>query len=150
VILAAERAAELSEKPACVVPTRAQQAGLAAMLAFDPSRSARENAEAVNAAAEAVSTGGVARAAREDPAGRFAEDDALGYAGEDLVAWGNPRETLATVLQQVCDGCEVVTVVTGEGAPLSAADVEALVPGGVELDLHDGGQSAWWWLIAAE
>ena len=36
VILAAERAAELSEKPARVVPTRAQQAGLAALLAFDP------------------------------------------------------------------------------------------------------------------
>ena len=36
VILAAERAAELSEKPVRVVPTRAQQEGLAALLAFDP------------------------------------------------------------------------------------------------------------------
>ena len=36
VIMAAERAAELSEKPARVVPTRAQQEGLAALLAFDP------------------------------------------------------------------------------------------------------------------
>src|SRR6059058_2274864 len=34
VILAAERAAELSEKPAFVVPTRAQQVGLSALLAF--------------------------------------------------------------------------------------------------------------------
>jgi dihydroxyacetone kinase-like predicted kinase len=150
VILAAERAAELSEKPTSVVPTRAQQTGLAALLAFDPARSARENAEAVTAAAEAMATGGVARAGREDASGRFAEGDALGYAGEDLVAWGAPRETLAAVLEQVCDGCEVVTVVTGEGAPLSAAEVEAVVPDGVELDLHDGGQPAWWWLIAAE
>ncbi len=150
VILAAERAAELSEKPARVVPTRAQQTGLAALLTFDPSRSAKENAEAVGAAAEAVATGGVARAAREDASGRFSEGDALGYAGEDLVVWGAPRETLATVLEQVCAGCEVVTIVTGEGAPLSADDIEALVPDGVDLDLHDGGQAAWWWLIAAE
>jgi dihydroxyacetone kinase-like predicted kinase len=150
VILAAERAAELSEKPACVVPTRAQQTGLAALLAFDGSLGADENAAAVTAAAEAVATGGVARAAREDASGRFSEGDALGYAGEDLAAWGPPRETLAAVLEKVCDGCEVVTVVAGDGAPLSEADVEALVPPGVELDHHDGGQPAWWWLIAAE
>ena len=36
VILAAERAAELSDKPARVVPTTAPQEGLAALLAFDP------------------------------------------------------------------------------------------------------------------
>jgi dihydroxyacetone kinase-like predicted kinase len=150
VILAAERAAELSEKPVRVVPTRAQQTGLTALLAFDASLSAEQNAEAVNAAAEAVATGGVARAARDDGSGRFGEGDALGYAGEDLVAWGDPRETLKTVLEQVCDGCEVVTVVAGEGVPLDEAAVEALLPGGVELDHHDGGQPAWWWLIAAE
>src|SRR3954453_15751378 len=51
VILAAERAAELSEKPTRVVPTRAQQTGLGALLAFDPSLSATENADAVTAAA---------------------------------------------------------------------------------------------------
>jgi dihydroxyacetone kinase-like predicted kinase len=150
VILAAERAAELSEKPARVVPTRAQQAGLSALLAFDSSLSAGQNAEAVDAAAEAVATGGVARAARDDGLGRFAEGDAVGYAGDDLVAWGDPRETLEAVLAQVCDGCEVVTVLAGEGAPLDEAAIEALVPDGVELDHHDGGQPAWWWLIAAE
>jgi uncharacterized protein len=150
VILAAERAAELSEKPVCVVPTRAQQTGLTALLAFDSSLGARENADAVTAAAEAVATGGVARAGRDDPAGRFAEGDALGYAGEELAAWGAPRETLAAVLQRVCDGCEVVTVVAGDGAPLPAGEIAALMPDGVELDLHDGGQPAWWWLIAAE
>ncbi len=44
VILAAERACELSEKPAAVVPTTAPQEGLAALLAFDARRRARENA----------------------------------------------------------------------------------------------------------
>ena len=38
VILAAERACELSDKPAAVVPTTAPQEGLAALLAFDPGR----------------------------------------------------------------------------------------------------------------
>src|SRR4051794_20556821 len=79
VILAAERAADLSEKPARVVATRAQQAGLAALLAFDPAAGAEENAAAVADAAAGLALGGVARAARDDASGRFAEGDAVGY-----------------------------------------------------------------------
>lgn len=150
VILAAERAAELSEKPTRVVPTRSQQAGLAALLAFDPALAADANARAVSAASAGLSTGGVAPAARDDPAGRFREGDAVGYAGEDLFAWGAPEDTLAAVLAQVCAGAEVATVLAGAGAPLDAAAIGTLVPPGIELDHHDGGQSSWWWLIAAE
>jgi DAK2 domain fusion protein YloV len=150
VILAAERAAELSEKTARVVPTRAQQVGLSALLAFDPSRPASENAEAVGEAAEALATGGVARAAREDPSGRFAEGDAVGYAGEDLIAWGDPAQTLAAVLETVSGGAEVATVVAGDDAPLTEDELVRLVPDGVELDHHHGGQASWWWLVAAE
>jgi DAK2 domain fusion protein YloV len=150
VILAAERAAELSEKPARVVPTRAQQAGLAALLAFDPAIGAEENATAVAEAAEGLATGGVAPAARDDPAGRFTEGDAVGYAGEELISWGDPDAVLRDVLAAVCDGAEVVTCVSGEGAPLTAGAVKALVPEGVELDHHEGGQPSWWWLLAAE
>jgi DAK2 domain fusion protein YloV len=150
VILAAERAAELSEKPARVVPTRAQQAGLAALLAFDSGVPAEENAAAGTDAASGLATGGVARAARDDASGRFAAGDAVGYAAEELVAWGAPDEVLRSVLARVCDGAELVTCIAGDGAPLDAGDVEALVPEGVELDLHDGGQPSWWWLLAAE
>jgi DAK2 domain fusion protein YloV len=150
VILAAERAAELSEKPARVVPTRAQQVGLAALLAFDPAAGAEENAEAVTGAAGGVASGGVARAARDDASGRFSEGDAVGYADEELIAWGAPEHVLCEVLASVCADAEVVTIVSGEGVPLDAAAVAALVPEGVELDHHEGGQPSWWWLLAAE
>src|SRR4051812_49101678 len=89
VILAAERAAELSEKPARVVPTRAQQVGLSALLAFDPSRHAWENADAVAAAADALGTGGVARAARDDASGRFGAGEA-GLRGRGARRLGRP------------------------------------------------------------
>ena len=150
VILAAERAAELSEKEARVVPTRAQQAGLAALVAFDPSRPAQENAEAVGAAAAALRLGGVAPAARDDPQGRFKAGDALGYLEEELVAHGDPASTLAATAARVAEGCELLTCVAGAGAPLDRAAVAAAVPGGVELDYHDGGQPAWWWLLCGE
>jgi fatty acid kinase len=150
VILAAERAAQLSEKPAGVVPTRAQQQGLAALLAFEPSRPVEENRLAVSEAAERLRTGGVARAARDDAQGRFREGEAVGYAGDDLVAWGGAEEALRETIARVAEGCELLTCVAGEGAPLDRPAVEALVPGGVELDYHEGGQPSWWWLLCAE
>jgi dihydroxyacetone kinase-like predicted kinase len=150
VILAAERAAELSEIPTSVVPTRSQQQGLLSLFAFDATRPAAANRDAVAEAAEGLYTGGVARAARDDGQGRFAEGDAVGYAGEDLVAWGDPSETLRQVLGQVGADAEVITVIAGDGAPVDPTAIEDLVPDGAELEQHAGGQAAWWWLIAAE
>jgi DAK2 domain fusion protein YloV len=150
VILAAERAAELSEKPARVVPTRSQQQGLAALLAFDAADPAGDNTAAVAEAAELVRTGGVAEAARDDAAGRFRAGEAVGYVGEELVAWGEPAETLRATLARLAEGCEVVTCLAGDAAPLDEDAVVAAMPDGVELDHHDGGQPAWWWLLCAE
>jgi DAK2 domain fusion protein YloV len=150
VILAAERAAEMSETPASVVPTRAQQAGLAALLAFDSALPLEENARAVAEAAAALSVGGVAMAARDDAQGRFKEGDAVGYAADELVAWGEPAEVLAKTVAAVGAGCEVLTCIAGEGAPLGEAAVAEVVPNGLELDFHQGDQPAWWYLLCAE
>jgi dihydroxyacetone kinase-like predicted kinase len=150
VILAAERAAELSEKPARVVPTTAPQEGLAALLAFDPGAGSDANEEAVRRAAEALTLGGVAPAARDDAQGRFRTGDAVGYAGGQLVAWGDPAETLAVTLAQIAAGAELLTCIAGEQPPLDREAVEARAPAGVEVEYHEGGQPAWWWLLCAE
>ena len=65
VVLAAEQAAAAASKPAEVVPTRSIQAGLAALVAFDPSRSAAENAAEMRAAVAGVGTGAVTVASRD-------------------------------------------------------------------------------------
>jgi uncharacterized protein len=150
VILSAERAAELSERPARVVPTTAPQEGLAALLAFDPDKPMESNAEAVASARQALRLGGVAPAARDDAGGRFRAGEAVGYAGGELVAWGDAAETLAATLAEVAGGAELLTCVAGEEPPLPRAEIEARVPDGVELEYHDGGQPAWWWLLCAE
>ncbi|HVW16780.1 MAG TPA: hypothetical protein VHB30_00900, partial [Solirubrobacteraceae bacterium] len=149
VVLVAERAAELSDKVAAVVPTTSQQAGLAVALALDPERDARANAAAMDAALRALRTGGVAHAAREDPAGRWAVGDAVGYVGDELVAWGDPERTLGAVLAGLADGAGPITCIAGDGAPLADERVRALAPAGVELELSRGGQPSWWWLLAA-
>jgi DAK2 domain fusion protein YloV len=150
VIMAAERAAELSDKPARVVPTTAPQEGLVALLGFDASRGCEENARAVLETAGALSIGGVAPAARDDAQGRFTAGDAVGYAGGELVAWGDPAETLATTIARLAAGAELLTCIAGEEPPLERAAVEARAPDGVEVEFHEGGQPAWWWLLCAE
>jgi DAK2 domain fusion protein YloV len=150
VIMAAEKAAQLSEKPVRVVPTRSQQAGIPALLELDADGTAESNAKALTAAVARLRTGGVAPAARDDAQGRFMAGDALAYVGDDLVDWGDPERALGAVIARIADGGELLTCLAGIDAPLSRATIERAVPDGVELDHHVGGQPAWWWLLCAE
>jgi len=150
VVMAAERACELSQKPARVVRATSQQASLLALVEFDPEADVAENAERLDAALEGIATGGVAPAARDDAAGRFRAGEAVGFAGEEIVAWGEPAEALARTLERLGEGAEILTVIAGEGAPIPLEEVAALAPDGVEVETHEGGQPSWWWLLAAQ
>ncbi len=150
VIMAAERAADLSEKTVRVVASRAQQAGLAAALALLPDADADANADAMEAVLAATRLGGVAEAARDDGAGRFTAGEAVGFVDEEIIAWGDVETTLRAVLLAVGDGAELLTCLAGDGAPLDDHAVATLMPDGVELECSHGGQPAWWWLVAAE
>ncbi len=150
VVLAAERAAELSDKAVEVVRSRSQQAGLAAAVSLEETRTAAENAAAMTAALERVRTGAVAPAARDDVHGRFRQGDAVGFVEEKIVAWGRPLQTLRGVLEQLADHAELITCLRGADAPLDDDTVQALAAGEVEFELSDGGQESYWWLLSAE
>ena len=150
VIMAAERACELSEKPARVVPATSQQASLLALVELDPEASMGENAERLGEAVDGVSTGGVAPAARDDAQGRFKKGDAVGFLAGEIVAWGGAGSTLAKTLERLAADAEIVTLIAGEGAPIPLAELDSHVPDGVEVETHEGGQPSWWWLLAAQ
>jgi DAK2 domain fusion protein YloV len=150
VIMAAERAAELSEKLVVVVPSRSPQAGLAAAVALEPGSAAEANAAAMSKTLERVRTGAVAAAARDDGNGRFRAGQAVGFVEEEIVAWGEPEGTLQEVLGRLADGAELVTLVAGAEAPVPLERLSGLAPDGVELECSDGGQPNWWWLLSAE
>ena len=150
VFMAAERAAELSDKAVHVVPSRSQQAGLAAAVSLDPGRSGSLNAAAMTETLNRVRTGAVAPAARDDVQGRFREGDAVGFVEEQIVAWGRPRDTLRDVLEQLAPSAELITCLRGAEAPLDDETVHALAAGEVEFELSDGGQQSYWWLLSAE
>jgi DAK2 domain fusion protein YloV len=150
VIMAAERAAELSDKTVHVVRARSQQAGLAAAVALDRSSGAQANAEAMEAALTHVRTGAVTEAARDDTSDRFRRGEAVGFVDEELVAWGEPAATLEAVLGALAADAELVTLIAGDGVPLDQAVATALAPDEVEVEYSYGGQPSYWWLIAAE
>jgi len=111
----------------------------------------------------------VAEAARDDAQGRFKRGEAVGFVDEEMLAWGEPGETLQAVIAALADSTngsveasevagdgrvvapELISILAGEEAPLELDEVERVVNGGgVELELRHGGQPAYWWLLVAE
>src|SRR3954449_8461082 len=123
VVMAAERACELSEKPARVVPATSLQESLLALVELDSNATLTENAERLGEALEGVSTAGVAPAGRDDAQGRFKKGDAVGFLAGEIVAWGGAGSTLAKTLEQLAGDAEIVTLIAGEGAPIPLAEL---------------------------
>ncbi|HEY5709763.1 MAG TPA: DAK2 domain-containing protein, partial [Solirubrobacterales bacterium] len=118
VVMAAERACELSEKPARVVAATSLQKSLLTLVELDPGAPVADNAEQLEDALGTIADGGVAPAARDDGQGRFRKGDAVGFAGEEIVAWGGAGSTLAATIERLAEDAEIVTVIAGDAAPI--------------------------------
>jgi DAK2 domain fusion protein YloV len=150
VMMAAEEAARLASKPVTVVNSQSQQAGLAALVEFDPRQGATANGERLHGALAAVRVGAVAPAARDDTEGRFRRGDAVGFAGEEIVAWGGAGSTLLETVARLADGAELVTVIEGAESPIPLGELDLGLPDGIEVELHRGGTPNYSWLIATQ
>ena len=150
VVMAAEGAAELSQKPSRVVASTSQQAGLLALVELDPDADAAQNGERIAAALDEIRVGAVAPAARDDAQGLFRGGDAVGFVEGEVVAWGGAGSTLAATVERLGAGAELVTVIGGKEAPIPLAQIDTHAPEGIELDLQEGGQPHYWWLLAAQ
>jgi hypothetical protein len=156
VVLAAEQAAEQSEKDVRVVPTRSLQAGLGALVAYEPRSGLEENVEAMEEAAAAVRAGSVALASRSAKVGavEVAEGQYLGLVdGEPMASGDELTPVAASVVERlVGQSADVLTVLVGDGASGAEAVVDQ-VRGAhpeLEVEVHDGGQPHYPLLFAAE
>jgi uncharacterized protein len=150
VTMAAEEAARLADKPVIVVRSESQQAGLTALVEFDPADEGEPNADRLRRELETIRVGAVAPAARDDAEGRFRRGDSVGFAGDEIVAWGGAGSTLIDTVVAVADGAEIVTVIAGAEAPFGLDEISVPMPDGIELEVHDGGTANYSWLIAAQ
>ena len=156
VIMGAEQAVANAVHPARVVPTRSLQAGLAALVVFDPSLGAEENAAAMEDAMQAVATGAVTIASRDVQLNGLSvrKGTWLGLAEGEPVAGGERFDDVARAVVEalLTEPRGLLTLLTGDEPPaLDAlvAELEAIHPE-LELEVHEGGQPHYPLLLAAE
>ena len=156
VIMSAEQAADHSSKTVHVIPTVSIQAGLAAMVAFDPARPADENVSEMREAVEAVATGAVTIASRDTEMNgvEVRKGTWLGLADGEAVAGGESFDEVARAVieRMLAEPRGVLTLLTGEEPPpleRVLSELEARHPE-LELEVHEGGQPHYPLLLAAE
>lgn len=156
VVASAEQAAALARKPVWVVPTHSVQAGLAAIVAYDPARSGAENAAAMQEAQDGVATGEVTVASRDVQVDGVAVRKGawLGLAEGLAVASGDDFDEVAeaVVEELLHDEREILTLLTGAEEP-ELRDLLARIGERhplVEIEVHAGGQPHYALLLSAE
>ncbi len=148
--MVAREAARMSPREVQVVASPSPQAALAVLPELDPGASPQRNAARLTEALGSVREGGVAPAAKDDHDGRFVRGDAVGFEGDEVIAWGGTGSVLRATISRLAEDAELVTVIAGEDAPLRLETLAPELQDGVELELIEGGQPSWWWLIASQ
>ncbi|MFX3633318.1 MAG: DAK2 domain-containing protein [Candidatus Pristimantibacillus sp.] len=158
IILAAEQAAELSERHVTVIPTRTIPQGLAAILAFKEDETAERNAAWMKSASELIISGQVTQAVRDTSIDGvdIREGDYIGIKEKSIVAASpellNTCQLLITQMMEA--GGDLLTMLTGEDAQDS--DTESLCDWitqtypDVELEVQAGGQPLYPYLFGVE
>ncbi len=158
IVMAANQAAELSEGQVSVVASKNVPQGIAAMLAFNPDLDGEANVEAMTAALSGVQGGEVTTAVRSTTIDGVSvkEGQSLALLDGRLVAVGaTPNEALLNMLDEanIEDG-SLVTLYCGAGNPdmngQEAARSIQLRYGGVEVEVIDGGQPHYQYLVSVE
>lgn len=158
IILAAEQIDALTEKEVVVIPTVNIPEGIAAMMAFDESVGAKENAAAMNEIRETVLCGQVTNAARDTVLDgvEIHEGDCLAVCGKDItdVVETPEKAALALAARLIGEDSAVVAVYYGEDTDKEEAEalgarLEECYP---ELDVavYYGGQPVYGYIISVE
>ncbi|MFB9993018.1 DAK2 domain-containing protein [Deinococcus oregonensis] len=162
VLMAAEKAMELMEGRAVVVPTRTLGQGVGAALAFNADADAESLKAEMTESAAKVTTFEVTRASRTTNIttkdGRtlaIAEGDIIGLQDDELMqAGGSPEDSVLEMLNRGYSGQEVITVFGGPQKTLE--DLEAL-SGRIEtefpmaeIEAHAGGPDLYDYLVTIE
>ncbi|HEY5495421.1 MAG TPA: DAK2 domain-containing protein [Candidatus Limnocylindrales bacterium] len=157
--LAAGQAAEMSDRPTRVVPTRNAAEGLAAVLALQAADGASGNAERMLRASREVQTLLVTAAVRDARVGghQVREGQTMALDPDDgLLAVGDDRD--AAILEGLCSftpGFGLVTLWYGEDASLAEAEglaqrIHARWPALDDVEVRTGLQPHYRYLISAE
>jgi len=158
VILAAEQARALSEKPAAVIPSRSLPEGIAALLAINYQADFEDNVAAMTSAMEDIETGEVTTATRSATINgvEVADGQIIGLHNGELKVTGHTVEEVVQALLQKMDSDqrEIITLYYGElvgedEAEALAALLQQNWPD-QEIEVVAGGQPHYHYILSAE
>ena len=158
IILAAQQAAELSDRQVIVIASKTVPQGITAMLNFDASLPAEDNTAAMSDCLDTVTTMQITYAARDSDfdGHQIVEGDYLALCNGALMGTSRDLHALLRMMAEKvgADGKEFVNIFYGadttqEEAEQTAALFTELAPQ-AEVNLLSGGQPIYYYLISAE
>jgi hypothetical protein len=159
IIMAANQAVDLVEdKQIIVIPTKTIPQGITALVNYIPDHSAEENKEQMMAEIENVKTGQVTYAVRdtEIDGKTIKQNDFMGIGDKRILSVGTDLKatTLEMVDAMVDEDSAIVSIYFGsdsdeDSANELAAAIEEKYPD-VEVEVNDGGQPIYYYVISVE
>ena len=158
IIMAAQQVDALTPKKVIVIPSKTIPQGVTAMLSFNPEGTEEENTEAMTEALPTVDTMQITYAARNSDFDGYDihEGDYLALYGGQLFGTSQDIKVLLKSLAQKVrdDGKEYITIYYGadvkEKHAQKAADIFAEICPDADVNLLNGGQPVYYYLISAE
>ncbi len=158
IIMAAQQVDALTPKHVVVIPSKTVPQGVTAMLSFNPEGTEEENTQALTDALTGVSTMQITYAARNSDFDGYDIHQGDYLAIADGALFGTSRDVkvlLRSLAEKVRDeGKEYITIYYGEDTPdkqaQKAADLFSELCPGADVNLLNGGQPVYYYLISAE
>jgi DAK2 domain fusion protein YloV len=158
ILMAANQVPDLTEKDVRIVPTRSIPAALSALTVFNTDRSVDENVRDMTEAMSEPRAIAITRAVRDVELNgvTVATGQAIGLIDDDLATAGDDDLDVAlrTFEASGVDDPELLTIFVGEHVESDEADaLEAALADAwpeAEIEMHNGGQPHYRYIIAAE
>ena len=158
IIMAAQQVDALTPKKVIVIPSKTVPQGVTAMLNFNPEGTEEENVEAMTECLATVDTMQITYAARNSDFDGYDihEGDYLALYGSQLFGTSQDIKVLLKSLAQKVadDGKEYITIYYGadvkERHAQKAADIFAEICPDADVNLLNGGQPVYYYMISAE
>lgn len=158
IIMAAQQAAEISEKDVRVIPSKTVPQGIAAMLAFNEESDPHEVEEAMTQAIQEIRSGSVTYAVRDTTIKNqeIKKGNFIGLHEKEITSFGDDLEetTIQLIRDMTFDDAYMVTIYYGQDVDAQAAeDLKVKLEEEFEdldVDIIPGGQPLYYYLISIE
>lgn len=158
IFMAADQAAEVSELPVVVIPSKTISQGMTAMLAFNELNDLDTNKAEMMSELKNVASGQVTNAVRDTEIDgiKIKKGDFMGIIeGKIKVSQSNRKNvTIETLKKMITEDSEIVTILLGEdGDEAEAAEIAAEIENlfeEVEVEIHDGQQPVYPYILSVE